>query len=184
MRARASAYLSMVWRARPSRPAKGVVGERFIEVALGDGEEADEVAGAGVGDAAGELEADDGIEEGLDAGALGEVDHGVEGEGIAAGAGGDGALGAAAAVLALLLAVGGVVVDAEAGLAAGGEGAHEVVGHDEVAGFGWLVGHGVALLGAAPGRGGSRWVRQCVVQWATQRAGREGPWWGRQWVVR
>ena len=46
--------------------------DRRVEVAGGDGDGAEQVAGAGEGDAPGEFQADDGIEEGLDGGAVGE----------------------------------------------------------------------------------------------------------------
>lgn len=96
-------------------PAVGGV----AEVLDGEGDDADEVAGAGGGDAALEFEVDDGFEEGLEFGAIGEVDIGEEDGGELADF--DGGADAFECVLALLVAVGGVVVDAEAGIPAGGE---------------------------------------------------------------
>ena len=102
-----------------------------VEVAGGDGKHANQVADSMGGDGAVEFEADDGLEEGLDAGAVIEGDRfGFElaaglfgtfgGDGVAFGQGGAGGV---EGVLALLFFIGGIVVDAEAGIAAGGEAA-------------------------------------------------------------
>jgi hypothetical protein len=92
-----------------------------VEVASGNGERAEEVAGAGLGELACQLKADDEVEEGVDGAAVGEVDvlkwdrQGTAGLKRTA--------GALANVAELLFLVGRVVVDAEAGGLAGGEAA-------------------------------------------------------------
>jgi hypothetical protein len=102
-----------------------------FEVLGRDGEHAGDVAAAGCREGASEFQAKDGLEDGLDAGAI------IQGDGVRfaelavyfGDVGGDlvapghGSAGAAKGVLALLFPVGGVVVDAEAGFVAGGEAA-------------------------------------------------------------
>ena len=89
-----------------------------IEVADGEGDEAGECAGAGGGDVAGEFEADDGFDEGLEGGAVLEVD-GVDFEGGGGASGAAGVDAAEAGVREVLLAEFGVVGGAVGALAAG-----------------------------------------------------------------
>jgi hypothetical protein len=92
-----------------------------VEVARGDGESAEEMAGAGFGELSCQLKADDEVEESLDGAAVGEVDLLKRDRQGTAGL--EGTAGAFAYVAELLLPVGRVVVDAEAGGLAGGEAA-------------------------------------------------------------
>ena len=92
-----------------------------IEVAGGDREGAKEVAGARLGELTGQFEANDDIEECLDGAAAREMQtRERDRQGTARFAG---AAGALADVAELLDFVGGVVVDAEAGVFACGEAA-------------------------------------------------------------
>jgi hypothetical protein len=92
-----------------------------VEVAGGDGEGAEEMAGAGFGELSCQLKADDEVEEGLDGAAVGEVDMLKRDRQGAAGL--KGTAGTLADVAELLVLAGRVVVDAEAGGFAGGEAA-------------------------------------------------------------
>jgi hypothetical protein len=92
-----------------------------VEVASGDGEGAKEVTGAGLGELARQLKADDEVEESLDGAAVGEVDMLKRDRQGTAGL--KRTTGTFADVAELLFPVGRVVVDAEAGGFAGGEAA-------------------------------------------------------------
>jgi hypothetical protein len=119
------------------------------DVADGDGEDADEVAGAMGWKASGELKSEDGIEGGLDGLAAGEVDVFDIEAGLFAGA--DGVAGAAEEVGALGDGVVGVVVYAESGRPSGGETAGEATAVDGVAGD----------EGVAAGRLLGFWILDC-----------------------